>query len=281
VFLRTETGSAAVLLGTLAVTGPRFPDRVRAFLLSVAVGDDLVSLVVIGAAYSKAVALAPLGIAAGIFAVTLVLRHAGIRYGIIYAVAGIAAWVAVLKPGVDPVVVGLVMGLLTFAYPATRTDLERASDLFRSFREQPTPEFAQSARAGAARIAEDVDTADLSGVSGTPTFFINGRGHYGSYDITAGEPASRCHQQAGRHNSRRRTATSHPPSDDLRPITQHAVRKRREITSTFRTMRTRERAAPFPSLAARPPCTRLVKPQVRLSNVQPGDRAADEHPLDF
>ena len=28
---------------------------------------------------------------------------------------------------------------------------------------------------GAARIAEDVDGADLSSVSGTPTFFVNGR----------------------------------------------------------------------------------------------------------
>jgi len=37
--------------------------------------------------------------------------------------------------------------------------------------------------AGAARVAEDVDSADLSGVSGTPTFFINGRRHYGAYDI--------------------------------------------------------------------------------------------------
>jgi protein-disulfide isomerase len=37
--------------------------------------------------------------------------------------------------------------------------------------------------AGAARIAEDVDSADLSGVSGTPTFFINDRRHYGAYDI--------------------------------------------------------------------------------------------------
>jgi protein-disulfide isomerase len=36
---------------------------------------------------------------------------------------------------------------------------------------------------GAARVAEDVDSADLSGVSGTPTFFINGRRHYGAYDI--------------------------------------------------------------------------------------------------
>ena len=33
------------------------------------------------------------------------------------------------------------------------------------------------------RIAEDVDSADLSGVSGTPSFFINGRRHYGAYDI--------------------------------------------------------------------------------------------------
>jgi Na+/H+ antiporter NhaA len=145
--MSTDTAFA---LGTLALTGPRFPDRVRAFLLSVAVVDDLVSLVVIGAAYSKAVALVPLGVAAGIFAVILLLRRARIRYGLAYAVLGIAAWVAVLKSGVDPVVVGLVMGLLTFAYPAARTDLERASDLFRSFREQPTPELAQSARAGLA-----------------------------------------------------------------------------------------------------------------------------------
>ncbi len=38
-------------------------------------------------------------------------------------------------------------------------------------------------RKHAGRIAEDVESADLSGVSGTPTFFINGRRHYGAYDI--------------------------------------------------------------------------------------------------
>ena len=36
---------------------------------------------------------------------------------------------------------------------------------------------------GAARVAEDTDSADLSGVSGTPTFFVNGMRHYGAYDI--------------------------------------------------------------------------------------------------
>jgi protein-disulfide isomerase len=37
--------------------------------------------------------------------------------------------------------------------------------------------------AGAGHIAEDVDSADLSGVGGTPTFFVNGRRHRGAYDI--------------------------------------------------------------------------------------------------
>jgi protein-disulfide isomerase len=39
------------------------------------------------------------------------------------------------------------------------------------------------ARLGAERVAEDVESADLSGVSGTPTFFVNGRRHHGAYDI--------------------------------------------------------------------------------------------------
>jgi protein-disulfide isomerase len=38
-------------------------------------------------------------------------------------------------------------------------------------------------RAGRRKVASDVDSADMSGVSGTPTFFINGRRHHGAYDI--------------------------------------------------------------------------------------------------
>jgi Na+/H+ antiporter NhaA len=143
--MSTDTAFA---LGMLALARPRFPDRVRSFLLTVAVVDDLVSLVVIGAAYSRGIVPVALAVAAGIFAVILLARRAGIRRGIIYALLGIAAWVAVFKSGVDPVVVGLAMGLLTYAYPAGRTELEHATDLFRSFREQPTPELARSATAG-------------------------------------------------------------------------------------------------------------------------------------
>jgi protein-disulfide isomerase len=42
---------------------------------------------------------------------------------------------------------------------------------------------ARTSVLGVVRIAEDVDGADLSGVAGTPTFFVNGRRYQGSFDI--------------------------------------------------------------------------------------------------
>ena len=59
-----------------------------------------------------------------------------------------AAWIAFFESGVDPVVVGLALGLLDLAYPAARRDLERAIESFRLFREQPTPELARAAQQG-------------------------------------------------------------------------------------------------------------------------------------
>jgi protein-disulfide isomerase len=37
--------------------------------------------------------------------------------------------------------------------------------------------------AHAARVAQDVESADLSNVAGTPTFFVNGQRHYGAFDL--------------------------------------------------------------------------------------------------
>jgi Na+/H+ antiporter NhaA len=143
--LSTDTAFA---LGLLALLGPRFPDRLRTFLLTFSVVDDLVSLIVIGTAYTTHLVVMGLLAAVAVFAVILLVRAIGIQVGLVYAMLGIAAWVAVFESGVDPVVVGLAMGLLTYAYPAARGDLERATDLFRLFREQPTPELARDARIG-------------------------------------------------------------------------------------------------------------------------------------
>ncbi len=145
--MSTDTAFA---LGMLALFGNRLPESLRTFILTVAVVDDFVALGVIAVAYSGSIAWPALLAGLGILAVILLARAAGLRRGGVYALLAVALWVALLKSGVDPVVTGLAMGLLTYAYPASRGDLERASDLFRLFREQPTPELERTLRAGLA-----------------------------------------------------------------------------------------------------------------------------------
>jgi Na+/H+ antiporter NhaA len=142
--MSTDTAFA---LGALALVGPRFPDRLRAFVLTVVVVDDIVALVVIATVYSDDISMRPLVEAVAVFAVMLVVRSMRVRNGLVYLVLGIVLWIAMFDSGVDPVVVGLVLGLLAYAYPAARADLERATQEFRLFREQPTPELARRARA--------------------------------------------------------------------------------------------------------------------------------------
>src|SRR5918996_2360749 len=141
--MSTDTAFA---LGLLALVGPRFPSRVRAFLLTVVVVDDLVALVVIATVYTEALRLVPLAVAVGFYAAVLVVRGTSFRPGLACAVLGVGAWVALLESGVEPVVLGLAMGLLAYAYPAPRSSLERATERFREFREQPTADLARVAR---------------------------------------------------------------------------------------------------------------------------------------
>jgi Na+/H+ antiporter NhaA len=140
--MSTDTAFA---LGLLALVGPRFPDRLRAFILTVVVVDDIVALLVIATVYTEALRFVPLLVAVGFFAAVLVLRSVPVRGGLVYFFLAAGAWVGLLKSGVEPIVVGLVMGLLVYAYPASRSTLERATERFREFREQPTADLARAA----------------------------------------------------------------------------------------------------------------------------------------
>jgi Na+/H+ antiporter NhaA len=141
--MSTDTAFA---LGMLALVGAGVPDRVRTYLLTFAIVDDVAGIVIIAVAYSGHIDLAALVVGLVILAAVVAARARDVRNGAAYLLLGVAAWVAFFKSGVDPVVVGLIMGLLALAYPASRGDLEQASESFRLFREQPTPELAQEAR---------------------------------------------------------------------------------------------------------------------------------------
>ena len=145
--MSTDTAFA---LGVLALVAPSGNTRLRVFLLTMVVVDDLVALLVIGTAYTQRVSVIPLVVAAGLLCVLVALRYAPRWRGALAALAGVGLWVALLESGVHPTIAGLAAGLVASAYPPARSDLERVTELTRSFREQPTPELARSAQASVA-----------------------------------------------------------------------------------------------------------------------------------
>jgi len=141
--MSTDTAFA---LGILALLTPRAAVRLRVFLLSFSVVDDLCALVVIATVYTSHVSMPALGTAVALFALLLALRYLPVGRRPASVLVGIALWVALFESGIDPIISGLVVGLTTGAYAPAREDLERATSLTRAFREQPTPELARSAQ---------------------------------------------------------------------------------------------------------------------------------------
>lgn len=154
VAMSTDT---ALALGLLALLGRGVPDQVRIFLLTVFVVDDLIALIVIALVYSDDITVMPIVVAVAAFAVMLAIRAGGVRRGWAYVPVAVVMWGALLVSGVDPVVAGLAIGLTAIAYPPGRTELEKVSGLFRSFREQPTPTLARTASIGLANTLSPND----------------------------------------------------------------------------------------------------------------------------
>jgi Na+/H+ antiporter NhaA len=141
--MSTDTALALGVLGLLAPQGTRLRLRV----LTLAVVDDLVALLVIATVYTDEIELVPLALGVGFFVLLLALRYAPDTWRRQAAVLlGVALWVALFESGIDPIVAGLAVGLVTSAYPPARPELERVTELTRSFREQPTPELARTAQ---------------------------------------------------------------------------------------------------------------------------------------
>lgn len=145
VAMSTDT---ALALGALSLLARRVPERVRVFLLTMFVVDDIVALIVIAVFYTEHVSRVPLVVAVLAFAVLLVVKRAGVDQPAVYALLGVTVWAALLGSGIDPVVAGLAVGLTATAYTPNRENLEEATGLVRLFREQPTPELARSAAVG-------------------------------------------------------------------------------------------------------------------------------------
>jgi NhaA family Na+:H+ antiporter len=107
----------AFALGVVALLGPRIPQPLKIFLLTLSIVDDIGAILVIAVFYSDSIEFEWLLAAAGIVVVIVVLRRGHVRYMPLYVGAGAALWFAVFESGVHATIAGVLMGLLTPAVP--------------------------------------------------------------------------------------------------------------------------------------------------------------------
>ena len=101
----------AFALGVLMLLGERVPAALKAFLLSVAIFDDIGAIIIIAAFYTAALSPAALAAALGLAALLALLNRAGITRRAPYVLVGLAFWFALLKSGVHATLAGVVLAL--------------------------------------------------------------------------------------------------------------------------------------------------------------------------
>jgi Na+/H+ antiporter NhaA len=132
-------GDLALVLGVLALVGPRCPPQLRVLLLTLVIVGDIAAVAVVGLLYAEVVNLLALAVVVELFAVATVLRLLRVLRSFAYLVLAIALWVATSVSGIHPAITGLLLGVVMTAYPPVPTELLRATRLGRWFEPDPTP----------------------------------------------------------------------------------------------------------------------------------------------
>lgn len=142
VVISTDT---AFVLGLLAVLGRAMPVNLRAFVLALAVVDDVGALAVIAVVYTADLRPAPLLLTAAGLVVVVLLRRAHVWHGLPYVLAALPVWFGVLASGVHPTVAGVAVGLLIPVFAPQRTKTSAAERAARAYGRSPTSERADRA----------------------------------------------------------------------------------------------------------------------------------------
>lgn len=143
----------ALAVGVLALAGRSAPAGLRAFLLGLAVVDDIGAIIVIALFYSSGVRGEWLVLAAACAALTVVLRRLGVYQTWAYVLVGAAMWLAMHEGGVHPTLTGVAMGLLAPSTPRIAPDFVDAEEL-------ADVATAASARSTAAIARSSVSTVE-------------------------------------------------------------------------------------------------------------------------
>lgn len=143
VVISTDT---AFLVGALAIIAPKYPARLRTFLLTLAVVDDVGALAAIALFYSEKVNLVPLLIAVALCGCLIAVRYLppALR-GLAYSVLAVGLWLALFAGGVHPTLAGVAVALVIPVFTPERQRVEAAVEVIRAFRQSPNSQYARAA----------------------------------------------------------------------------------------------------------------------------------------
>ncbi|WP_425246113.1 Na+/H+ antiporter NhaA [Streptomyces sp. NEAU-NA10] len=102
----------AFALAVLAVIGTSLPSALRAFLLTLAVVDDLFAILIIAVFFTDTLDFAALGGAVAGLAVFWLLLRTGVRGWYVYVPLGVVIWALMYNSGVHATIAGVAMGLM-------------------------------------------------------------------------------------------------------------------------------------------------------------------------
>lgn len=119
----------AFALAVLALTGSRIPTGARVFLLSLAVVDDLLAIILIAVLFTAGLSLLWLGAALAAMAGWWLAQRRRLRTPLIYLPLALFAWYALHEAGVHPTLAGVGLGLLTRVVPDPDEDEAPATRL--------------------------------------------------------------------------------------------------------------------------------------------------------
>ncbi|MEL6983012.1 MAG: Na+/H+ antiporter NhaA, partial [Actinomycetota bacterium] len=117
----------AFAVGVLTLLGNRVPSRLKVFLLTLAIVDDLGAIMVIAVFYTTSLNTTALAVAGGILAGMIALRVLGVWWMPIYVLSGTALWFFVFESGVHATLAGVACGLLAPAKPRRPENTEVAA----------------------------------------------------------------------------------------------------------------------------------------------------------
>ncbi|HEY4277308.1 MAG TPA: Na+/H+ antiporter NhaA [Conexibacter sp.] len=113
----------AFAVGVLALLGARIASGVRLFLLTIAIVDDILAIVIIAVFYSESLSVGWIAVALAAFAGIVAIQRVGVAQIAAYVPLALIAWVAVYESGIHATIAGVVLGLLVPARPFRGRDV--------------------------------------------------------------------------------------------------------------------------------------------------------------